>query len=121
MLVDSRKVGVESKQRGSTHIASSKFFSAMALLPSALSASAMASMLVERVLSEFYLICDPVGKSASEGELGIRQRFKRSISRSSSKWGLAELKAVNHVPSLLLNHMLIPLLFCQADLNVTII
>jgi len=93
----------------------------MALLPSALSASAMASMLVERVLSEFYLICDLAGKSASEGELGIRQPFKRSISRSSSKWGLAELKAVNHVPSLLLNHMLILQLLCQVDLNVTII
>jgi hypothetical protein len=39
--VDSNKSRLESKQRGSTHIASSKFFSAMALLPSALSASAI--------------------------------------------------------------------------------
>jgi uncharacterized phage-associated protein len=43
-----------SKQRGSTHIASSKFFSAMALLPSALSASAMMSLKLERVLRVFF-------------------------------------------------------------------
>ena len=53
LLSDSTNLGLESKQRGSTHIASSKFFSAMALLPSALSASAMASMLVERDLGDF--------------------------------------------------------------------
>jgi hypothetical protein len=40
--VDSSMPRLESKQRGSTYIASSKFFSAIALLPSALSASAMA-------------------------------------------------------------------------------
>ncbi len=55
---------LESKQRGSTHIASSKFFSAMALLPSALSASAISRYVTGNSLGLCSFLCDFVGKSA---------------------------------------------------------
>jgi len=80
MRPDSSKLRQESKQRGSTHIASSKFFSAMALLPSALSASAMVNSDIEESLECAYLICDLAGTNTPKGVVGIRQ--PPSISRA---------------------------------------
>ncbi len=56
MLVGASEPRLESKQRGGTDIASSKFFSAIALLPSALSASAMTSCVIGESLEVVYLI-----------------------------------------------------------------
>jgi hypothetical protein len=77
LRVDSNKSRLESKQRGSTHIASSKFFSAMALLPSALSASAISRYDTRNSLGLCSCLCDFVGKSALKGELGTRLLFRR--------------------------------------------
>jgi hypothetical protein len=75
MLVDSNKLRLESKQRGSTYIASSKFFSAMALLPSALSASAIASCSIREILGVVYLFCDLESTNVEKVTLEIRQPF----------------------------------------------
>ena len=77
LRVDSNKSRLESKQRGSTHIASSKFFSEMALLPSALSASAISRYDTGNSLDLCSFLCDFVGKSSLKAELGIRLRFRR--------------------------------------------